>query len=65
MTGKIRDGLLYVLIYLASLITAMLLVGITAYVFIKGSGFLRWAFLTSVTSVTKGIDGRAGNIVNT
>ncbi len=65
MTGKIRDGLLYVLIYLASLITAMLLVGITAYVFIKGSGFLRWAFLTSVTSVTKGIDGIAGNIVNT
>lgn len=65
MTGKIRDGLLFVLIYLASLITAMLLVGITAYVFMKGSRFLRWSFLTSVSSMTKGIDGIAGNIVNT
>lgn len=65
MAGKIKDGLLWMLIYLAAFFTALLLAGITAYIFMKGSRFLRWSFLTSEPSVMKGIDGIAGNIVNT
>lgn len=65
MIGKIRDGLILGLIYLAAFFTVMLLIGIVTFVFIRGSGFLRWSFLTSETSILKGTEGIAGNIVNT
>ncbi|MDE6389097.1 MAG: phosphate ABC transporter permease PstA [Lachnospiraceae bacterium] len=65
MTSKIKDGLILGLIYLAAFFTAMLLTGIVVFVFIKGSGFLRWSFLTTVPSILKGTEGIAGNIVNT
>lgn len=65
MTRKVKDGGMLFLIYLAALFSVMLLVGIIAYVFIKGSSSINWQFLTTVSSALKGTVGIAGNIVNT
>ncbi len=65
MTRKVKDGGMLFLIYLAALFSVMLLVGIIAYVFIKGSSSINWEFLTTVSSALKGTVGIAGNIVNT
>ncbi len=62
---KIKDGILYGLIGLATAISVALLLGIIVYVFYKGLGSISWSFLTSVTSVLKGTTGIAGNILNT
>ncbi len=62
---KIIDAALYLVIYLCAAISVILLVGIIAYVFIKGAHSVNWSFLTSVTSVLRGTVGIAGNIVNT
>lgn len=65
MGGKIRDVLLLMLIKLAAFSTVLLLAGILAFVFVKGSRFLNISFLTTVPSVRKGTVGIAGNLVNT
>lgn len=65
MTRRIKDGGMLFLIYLAALFSVMLLVGIIAYVFVKGSSSVSWEFLTTVSSALKGTVGIAGNIVNT
>lgn len=64
-TRKIKNIIIYGLIYFCSFISVLLLVGIILYVFIKGIGVVNWSFLTSVTSVLKGTVGIAGNILNT
>ncbi len=65
MNRKIKDALVYFLIYLCASISVLLLVGIIVYVFIKGIRNVNWSFLTSVTSVLNGTIGIAGNIINT
>lgn len=65
MTRKMKDNCVLFLIYLAAFFSVILLVGIIAYVFIKGVPCINWSFLTTVTSALKGTTGIAGNIVNT
>lgn len=62
---KQKDTLLLCMIYMAAAISVLLLVGIIAYVMIKGIGVIDWTFLTQVKSALKGTKGIAGNIVNT
>ena len=62
---KAIDGSLRILIYVCAGFSVSLLVGIIAYVVIKGFTAVSWSFLTTVTSVLKGTVGIAGNIVNT
>lgn len=62
---KIKDLLVRILIYICAAFSVLLLIGIIAYVLIKGVGSVNWSFLTSVTSALKGTVGIAGNIVNT
>ena len=57
--------LTYILIGICCVISVLILIGIIAYVFIKGIGVVDWSFLSSVTSVLNGTVGIAGNIVNT
>lgn len=59
------DVLLLVLIYASALISISLLIGICAYVFVKGIGSVNWAFLTTAPSAIKGTFGILGNIINT
>ena len=67
MSGRkrISDVLAYMLIGICCVISVSVLIGIIAYVFIKGIGVVDWSFLSSVTSVLNGTVGIAGNIVNT
>ena len=65
MTRKVKDNCVLALIYLAASFSVILLVGIIAYVFLKGFRSINWTFLTTVTSALKGTTGIAGNIVNT
>ena len=67
MSGRkrISDVLAYILIGICCVISVLVLIGIIAYVFIKGIGVVDWSFLSSVTSVLNGTVGIAGNIVNT
>lgn len=62
---RISDVLAYILIGICCVISVLILIGIIAYVFIKGIGVVDWSFLSSVTSVLNGTVGIAGNIVNT
>ena len=62
---RIKEALIYGLIYIAAAISVLLLVGIILYVFSKGVSSVNWNFLTTVTSVRKNTVGIAGNIVNT
>lgn len=66
-SGKIRlsDLILKILINIAAAFSVVLLIGILAYVFLKGIGSVNLTFLTTVTSTLKGTVGIAGNIVNT
>ena len=67
MNGKTRisDIVIRALIYASAFISVLLLVGILAYVFVKGIGSVNWTFLTTVTSTLNKTVGIAGNIVNT
>ena len=65
MTRKVKDNCVLALIYLAASFSVILLVGIIAYVFLKGFRSINWTFLTTVTSALQGTTGIAGNIVNT
>ena len=62
---KVSDMVIKVLINMAAGISVLLLVGILAYVFVKGIGSVNWRFLTTVTSTLNNTVGIAGNIVNT
>lgn len=62
---KIKDGLVYGLIYLCVSLSVALLAGIIIYVFVKGVSHVNWEFMTTVTSALRGTVGIAGNIVNT
>ena len=62
---KVSDKVIKVLINMAAGISVLLLVGILAYVFVKGIGSVNWRFLTTVTSTLNNTVGIAGNIVNT
>ena len=59
------DVLMLSLIYVCAALAVALLLGIAAFVTVKGLPNVNWSFLTSVTSVLKGTTGIAGNIVNT
>ena len=59
------DQLLKGLIYLAAVLSIALLVGIMAYVFVRGIPQLSWTFLSTVQSAKRGTFGILGNIVNT
>lgn len=67
MNGKTRisDVVIKGLIYLCAAFSVLLLIGILAYVFIKGIGSVNWSFLTTVSSTINKTVGIAGNIVNT
>lgn len=67
MNGKTRisDIVIKGLIYLCAAFSVLLLIGILAYVFIKGIGSVNWSFLTTVSSTINRTVGIAGNIVNT
>lgn len=65
MMRKLKDDVLLCLIYLAAFLAEFLLIGILAYVFVKGFPHISWHFLTTVTSFLEGTVGIAGNIVNT
>ena len=62
---KQKDAILTFLIYLAAMISVLLLIGIIVYVFIKGFRVINWTFLTQVKSTLKDTEGIAGNILNT
>ena len=62
---KASDLCLMFLIYLAAAFSVLILVGMLAYVFVKGVGVIDWKFLTTVPSAIGGTFGIAGNIVNT
>ncbi|MCR5747625.1 MAG: phosphate ABC transporter permease PstA [Lachnospiraceae bacterium] len=62
---KLTDTFVRSLIYLSTVFSVLLLIGIIIYVFVKGFKTVNWSFLTSVTSVLNGTVGIAGNIVNT
>lgn len=65
MFRKLKDDVLLCLIYLAAFGAEFLLIGILAYVFIKGLPHVSLRFLTTVSSILQGTVGIAGNIVNT
>lgn len=65
MMRKLKDDVLLCLIYLAAFLAEFLLIGILAYVFVKGFPHISLHFLTTVTSILEGTVGIAGNIINT
>ena len=65
MGRKWKDGLVFGMIYLSAFFSVILLAGIIAYIFVKGSRVVSWTFLTMASSALKGTSGIAGNIVNT
>ena len=62
---RVSDMMLLAAIYLSALAAVFLIVGIIAYVFVKGFHVVNWSFLTTVTSALKQTTGILGNIVNT
>ncbi len=62
---RLSELFIKLLIYVAAMVSVLLLVGILLYVFVKGIGSVNWKFLTTVTSTLNGTVGIAGNIVNT
>lgn len=62
---KIKEIILYGLIYICAAVAVVLLIGIIGYVLAKGLKSVNLQFLTTVTSVLRGTVGIAGNIVNT
>jgi phosphate transport system permease protein len=62
---RITDSVLTSLIYLCASISMLILIGIMAYVFLRGIPQISVEFLTSVPSTIKGTFGILGNIVNT
>ena len=59
------DAIQLFFIYLCASISVILLIAIISYVFIRGFRTITPQFLTQVKSSVKGIEGIAGNILNT
>ena len=53
------------IIYGCASISMLLLIGILGYTFVRGVPHVTWAFLSTVSSSTKGTFGILGNIINT
>ena len=62
---RISDNILRFFIYLSALISVGILIGIIAYVAVRGVGAVNWQFLSTVTSELKGTCGILADIVNT
>lgn len=62
---RISDKILSGLIYVSAFCSIFLLVGIAAFVFIKGISSINWTFLTTAPSALEGTFGVLGNIINT
>ncbi|MDE6740247.1 MAG: phosphate ABC transporter permease PstA [Lachnospiraceae bacterium] len=62
---RLADIFILGMIYLAALLSVILLAGIIGYVFVRGIPTVGWSFLTTVSSIIRGTVGIAGNIVNT
>lgn len=62
---RISDKILSGLIYVSASCSIFLLVGIAAFVFIKGVSSINWTFLTTAPSALEGTFGVLGNIINT
>lgn len=65
MIRKLKEGLIIGTIYLAAFFLVILLAAIIGYVLVRGLILVDWSFLTTESSVLKGMAGIAGNIVNT
>ena len=59
------DVILTGIIYGCASISMLLLIGILGYTFVRGVPHVTWAFLSTVSSSTKGTFGILGNIINT
>ena len=59
------DVILTGIIYGCASISMLLLIGILGYTFVRGVPHVTWAFLSTVSSATKGTFGILGNIINT
>lgn len=59
------DALLLSLVLLSAFVSVGILIGIIAYVAVRGAGAINWQFLSSVQSSLEGTFGIIGNIVNT
>ena len=59
------DVILTGIIYGCASIAMLLLIGILGYTFVRGVPHVTWAFLSTVSSATKGTFGILGNIINT
>lgn len=62
---RVKDCILAFLVYLCAAISILILIGIMAYVFVRGISQINWRFLSTVPSAMKGTFGILGNIVNT
>lgn len=62
---RVSDWMMYGLIYLSAALSVFLIAGIVIYVVWNGFDKVNWEFLTTTTSILKGIVGIAGNILNT
>lgn len=62
---RVSDKILSGLIYVSASCSIFLLVGIAAFVFIKGISSINWTFLTTAPSALEGTFGVLGNIINT
>lgn len=62
---RVSDKILSGLIYVSASCSIFLLIGIAAFVFIKGVSSINWTFLTTAPSALEGTFGVLGNIINT
>ena len=62
---RVLDGFLITLIYISTIISVGILIGIIGYVAFRGVSSISWGFLSTVTSEIRGTFGILGNIVNT
>ncbi len=62
---RVLDGFLITLIYISTIISVGILIGIIGYVAFRGVSSISWEFLSTVTSEIRGTFGILGNIVNT
>lgn len=62
---RVLDGFLITLIYISTIISVGILIGIIGYVAFRGISSISLEFLSTVTSEIRGTFGILGNIVNT
>lgn len=62
---RVGDSIVLGFIYACAAFAVLLLIGILAYVFVRGIKCVNWEFLTTTTSVLKGTNGILANMINT